>query len=139
MSTNLREIINQRILTDIFSICREDCQYKVLVLDTLAAKIISSCCKMTDIMSENIMIIENLHKKRQPMRRKDAIYFLSPTEKSVNDLLEDWKSNSPEKMQYRKANIFFTDRVAADLIQKIAKSPLQGEARLLETPNNVSK
>lgn len=118
MSTSLREAINQRILNDVIKTCRQDNEYKVLVLDTIATKIVSSCCKMVDIMSDNIMVIEDLHKTRQPMPRKDAIYFLSPTDRSVRDLLDDWKS--AEKTQYKNAYIFFTDRVPGALFQDIA-------------------
>ena len=74
MGTSIRELINERIMQDIVKACRSSSEYKILVLDNRAAKILSSCCKMTDIMSENIMVIEDLMKKRQPMRTKDVIY-----------------------------------------------------------------
>ena len=122
MSTYLKEVINARILNDIIKVCRQDNEYKVLVMDSLATKIISSCCKMVDIMSENIMIVEDLHKKRQPLPRKEAIYFLTPTDKSIRDLLKDFEGNSPEKVQYKKCHLFFTDRVPHELFQEIATS-----------------
>lgn len=124
MSTYLKEVINQRILTDIIKVCRTNSDYKVLVLDSLATKIISSCCKMVDIMSENIMIIEDLHKKRQPLPKKEAIYFLTPTDKSIRDLLGDFQCSSPDKVQYKGCHLFFTDRVPHELFQEIATSPV---------------
>jgi len=118
MSTSLREMINQRILNDVIKACRTENEYKVLVLDKLATKIVSSCCKMVDIMSDNIMVIEDLHKRRQPMPRKDAIYFLSPNDTSVRDLLDDWRN--ADAVQYKQAHLFFTDRVPEALFQDIA-------------------
>jgi len=121
MSTSFKETINARILNDIIKACKKENQYKVLVLDSLATKIISSCCKMVDIMSENIMIIEDLHKKRQPLPKKEAIYFLTPTDKSIRDLMNDW--NGPvDKVQYKAAHLFFTDQVPHELFQEIATS-----------------
>merc|ERR1712178_611900 len=109
MGTSIRELINERIMKDIVKASRSSNEYKILVLDTRAAKILSSCCKMTDIMSENIMIIEDLMKKRQPMRTKDVIYFLEPCETSIRKLISDWQS--PNKLSYRNAHIFFTSQI----------------------------
>lgn len=132
MATSIRELINERIMTDIIKSTRSS-DYKVLVLDPHATKILSSCCKMTDIMSENIMLIEDLMKKRQPMRSKDVVYFLQPNEDSIRKLCTDWQS--PNKLMYRQAHLFFTSQVSDTAFNEIASSNLSKHIQTFKEVN----
>ena len=59
--------------------CTEVQDFEVLVLDEFALRVISSCCKMTDILEENIMMVEQLETRRKPMPTKGVIYLIQPT------------------------------------------------------------
>lgn len=135
MSTSLKETLKKRILEDVIRSCRDEKNYKVLVLDNLATKIVSSCCKMVDIFSENIMIIEDLHKSRQQLQKREAIYFLTPTDESISLLLKDFVNKSPDKVQYKAAHLFFTDKVPDELFQEITESAI---ARYVKTFKEVN-
>jgi hypothetical protein len=78
---------------------RQEDKWKVLVLDRLSTRILSSCCKMTDVMQERITLIEDLTKKRQPITNMEAIYFITPTEMSITQLINDFRD--PKKPQYQ--------------------------------------
>ncbi len=79
-----------------FKSLKKDAEWKVLVMDKFGSKIISSCFKMHNIMSEGItrqlfllfriyfikvdliLVVEDLMIKREPIPLLEAIYFVQP-------------------------------------------------------------
>lgn len=93
--------------------------WSVLIVDERALRIIGSCLRMFDVMEENIVVIENLKMKRQPFPSFPGIYFVTPTEESINHIIEDF--STPGKAVYKNAHIFFTSTAPKSLIVKLAK------------------
>ena len=87
---SLKTVVGQRILNDVVRSCKVPGEWKALVLDPLAKRVISSCCRMHEIMMEGITIVEDLMKGRQSLPL-EAIYFITPTEKSIDLVLDDFK------------------------------------------------
>nr|KAF6305019.1 syntaxin binding protein 3 [Pipistrellus kuhlii] len=106
--------------TTVFDDCKKEDEWKIMLLDEFTTKLLASCCKMTDLLAEGITVVENIYKTREPVRQMKALYFISPTSKSVDCLLRDFPSKSESK--YKAAYIYFTDFCPDSLFNKIKSS-----------------
>uniref|UniRef100_A0A8C2DKH5 Syntaxin binding protein 3 n=1 Tax=Cyprinus carpio TaxID=7962 RepID=A0A8C2DKH5_CYPCA len=91
---------------------------QILILDQFTTRLLSSCCKMSNLMSEGITIVEDLHKNREPVPEMKAIYFMRPTAECIDKFIDDFKP----KPKYKAAFVFFTDYCPDDLFDKMKKN-----------------
>ena len=118
----LKQLVGQKIMADVIKAQKQNDKWKILVLDRLSTRILSSCCKMTDVMQERITLIEDLSKKRQPITNMEAIYFITPTDESIARLLDDFRD--PAKPQYKGVHLYFTDSLSDMLFNEIKSSKI---------------
>ena len=116
---SLKNLVGEKVLNDVLRSVKTPGQWRALVVDSLGMRVISTCCKMRDIVMEGITIVEDLNKGRQSLPL-EAIYFVSPSENSVQTIIDDFKD--PNKPQYTGAHIFFTETCPENLFEKIAKA-----------------
>ncbi|XP_061681588.1 syntaxin-binding protein 3 isoform X2 [Syngnathoides biaculeatus] len=111
----LKRIVWKRIKETIIEDCRKSEVWKILILDQFTTKLLSSCCKMSDLMPEKITIVEDLYKIREPVLEMKAIYFMTPTAQSVDAFIADFKP----KPKYKAAYVYFTDYCPDDLFNNM--------------------
>ena len=70
---------------------KTDTGWKVLIVDRQALRMISSCCKMFDLMDSGITVVEDLYKVKQPMIDQEAVYLMAPTEENIVFLKRDFE------------------------------------------------
>ncbi|KAI8367256.1 Sec1-like protein [Blakeslea trispora] len=80
-------------------------RWKLVVVDSLSSKILNSACKMYDILEENVTLVENIEKPRQPYPSYEAIYILTPCIESCSRLVDDF--SRPEGKMYAAAHVHF--------------------------------
>ncbi|KAI8066984.1 Sec1-like protein [Gilbertella persicaria] len=95
-------------------------KWKIIVVDSKSIQIINAACKMYDILEENVTLVENIEKKRQPYPSLEAIYFLTPCRESILRLVDDFTTKPPT---YKAAHVHFmsglSDEVFADLNKRL--------------------
>lgn len=79
-----------------------------------------------------VAVVENIEKKREPLLSISGVYFITPTDRSVQRLLDDWKV----RPQYKTAHVFFTSKVSPVHLQVIKNC--SGLAQRLRSLKEVS-
>lgn len=52
-------------------------------------------------------MVEDLHKKREPLVTMEAIYLMTPSEESIRILMRDFEH--PNRPMYKAAHVYFSE------------------------------
>jgi len=122
---NLRRLCEDRILREVLEPSKAAAgrdSWLVLIVDPKTLRIVSGCMKMFDLMEHQVSVVENVLMRRQPLHGLDAVYFLTPTEESVNAFVKDM-GDAKNPPLYRRAHLFFSSAVPDELFNKIKSHP----------------
>lgn len=106
---SLRNLTTNHLIDDLIENSLQLAQdsFTLIIVDSYSAKLLGNYLTMTDILNKGIFSVESIYNTRQNFPNYNAIYFISPTENSINLLKKDFL-NHPK---YKKILIYFTHKI----------------------------
>jgi syntaxin-binding protein 1 len=118
MKMALKNLVGQKIMNEVLKSKQNGTDWRVLVVDRLSMRMVFACCKMQEIASEGITIVEDINKNREP-RHLEAVYLLTPTNDSIKPLIADF--GCPGRTQYKAAHVYFAEACPEELFNELCK------------------
>jgi vacuolar protein sorting-associated protein 45 len=87
---------------------------KVLLLDNVTTKFVSMVYSQTQILEQEVYLVEQLGKRHEPMHHMKAAVFIQPTEANISMLIQELKD--PMFAEY---HIFFSNIISLELLVKL--------------------
>lgn len=114
---DFRRLIKNRLLVEMLGSigAAGAADWSVLIMDPVSTRVMSHACQISEILDYGISLVENIEKKREPLLSISGVYFITPTDRSVQRLLDDWKV----RPMYKTAHVFFTSKVSPVHLQVI--------------------
>jgi syntaxin-binding protein 1 len=119
MPRTLKTISMDRIIKDMIQDAIHQAQGNmvILVLDDFTAKVISSFLTMTEVLSQGIFSVDRLDTKRQKFPKYHALYYVSPSAHSCEEIVKDFQEDS--KPTYSRAHVFFSHKITNNTLEKL--------------------
>merc|ERR1719479_165497 len=96
-------------------------------------RMVSACTKMHELSAEGITIVETIEKRREPLPAMEAIYLITPNEKTIKELMSDFQSQ--HRTQYRAAHVYFTEVCPEERFKEICNSMAAKRIKTLKEIN----
>ena len=136
----LKSLVGQKIMNDVIRATVKEhnkqpgrMEWRVLVVDDQSMQMVSACTKMHELSAEGITIVETVEKRREPLPAMEAIYLITPSEKSVKGLMLDFQSQN--RTQYRAAHVYFTEVCPEERFKELCNSLAAKRIRSLKEIN----
>lgn len=131
LKSKFKQHIINKLITDTIEQVSNDGEITsfLLILDDESARILNSCFTMSELINCRLFSIELITKKRKPYRSMHAIYFI--THNSIEYLINDFEKSN----LYKRAHIFFTDRLTDYDMNKLVIQNLVSRTLTLKESN----
>ncbi|XP_058808871.1 protein ROP isoform X3 [Phymastichus coffea] len=130
----LKAQVGQKIMNEVIKQKKKgaaNTEWRIMVVDQLAMRMVSACCKMHDISAQGITLVEDIQKQREPLPSMEAVYLITPSQMSVSKLIGDFAN--PSRPMYKGAHVYFTEACPDPLFELL--HPIKNFLRTLKEIN----
>ncbi|KAJ2613780.1 syntaxin binding protein 1 [Coemansia sp. RSA 1365] len=122
-------------------------RFKVVIVDRRSLKLLNRMLKLSEILEHDVARIEKIENNRKDDPAIEALYFLTPSKLSVDNLVSDFSPSGgggnyqrgpggppggrPRPPKYRAAHIFFTSELPDILLGRIKKAGISSYIKAL--------
>lgn len=125
-SRGLREICRKKIFEEILIPLKIEKEFKLLIVDDFALKILTYCFKTEEMFAFNIALFDYLDEIREPVPYLSAVYLFFPSSQNIEFLLNDFVSCPPK---YLNVHLFCLSDVKQEYFDEIVNSSSAGFVR----------
>lgn len=116
----LRQVANKRIIKGMLGSITTPTGWKLIIVDDVTLVVLANAAKMFDLTHANVTVVEKLNLERKQMRDMEAVYFITPTQSSIDRVIRDFDEG---RRMYAAAHLYFTGVLPNDLFTQISRSP----------------
>ncbi|KAL4443933.1 hypothetical protein ABPG75_011670 [Micractinium tetrahymenae] len=134
--TLLSDLTRVRLLDEMLGSVRDQAggAWCVLVMDAVTTKVLSNVAGVSDVMDYGVSLVEDINKRREPLPQLVGVYFISPSDAAVRQLVRDFSLASMP--QYKAVHVFFSSRPSSQQLAAIRECPhLVSRLRTLKEVN----
>ncbi|EDQ89036.1 uncharacterized protein MONBRDRAFT_32602 [Monosiga brevicollis MX1] len=122
------------VLTNSLRSVADGGDWKVLVVDKPALRMISECARMSEILDLGVTVVEDVSKQRKVLPQFHGVYFIEPTEENLDYVIRDFADRTPT---YEAAHLFFLSPVPDALMAKLASAKAVKYVKTLKEINTL--
>jgi len=117
---SLRSVSISRLLLDMIQETKQSAgegTLLMMIVDPYTMKILSAFLTISELFAKGIISIENLEVGRKRFPKYHCIYFVNPTQSSIDYIKKDFPD--PEHPQYGRIHLFFCHRISDQLLDSL--------------------
>ncbi|BDA46397.1 probable protein transport Sec1a [Coccomyxa sp. Obi] len=118
MGEDLKKVLKKRLLDEMLGSVK-DTEWSVLIMDSVTTRVMSSICRISEILDYGVSLVENIAIKREALPNLSGVYFITPSHESVRQLIEDFRTQP----LYKTAHVFFSSPVSSTVLASIRACP----------------
>ncbi|KAK9906798.1 hypothetical protein WJX75_008240 [Coccomyxa subellipsoidea] len=118
MGEDLKKTLKKRLLDEMLGSVK-DTEWSVLIMDVVTTRVMSSICRISEILDYGVSLVENVAVKRETLPTLSGVYFITPSNESVSRLIEDFQGQP----LYKSAHVFFSSPAPGAILAAIRSCP----------------